>query len=204
MTPVTGPGPLARPARAGSWRAARLRSAAAVAALAAGAVTWAALPAGGAAPGLRPVLAVAVTCALFTAARLAAGPGAAARRQPASYEGSLTGFSRRVWGSALVLPWPQGLTVAALGLEALHPSRPWHTAVLGVVLLGFLLALHLAETGARRSVFRPHLPFLAAGLGLAALSAGAALLPAPGAGAGWLAVLAAVAAVIAAALSLPL
>ncbi len=204
MMPVTGQARPARSARAGSGRAARARSALAVAALAAAAVAWAALPAGGAAPGLRPVLAAAVACALFTAARLVAVPSAAARRQPASYEGSLTGFARRVWGSALVLPWPQALTVAVLGLEALHPSRPWHTVVLGVVLLAFLLALHLAETAARPSVFRPHLPFLAAGLGLAAISAGAALLPAPGADAGWLAVLAAIAAVIAAALSLPL
>ena len=204
MTPVTGQAAPARSARARSGRAARAGSALTVAALAAGAVAWAALPAGGAAPGLRPVLAVAVACALFTAARLAAVPRAAARRQPASYEGTLAGFARRTWGSALVLPWPQGLTVAALGLEALHPSRPWHTVVLGVVLLGLLLALHLAETAAPTSVFRPHLRFLAAGLGLAALSAGATLLPAPGAGAGWLAVLAAIAAVIAAALSLPL
>jgi hypothetical protein len=204
MTRVTGQAGPSRSARARSWRAARARSGLAVAALAAGAVAWATLPAGGAAPGLRPVLAAAVLCALFTAARLVAVPGAAARRQPASYEGALTGFVRRVWGSSLVLPWPQGLTVAVLGLEALHPSRPWHTVVLGVVLLAFLLALHLAETAARPSVFRPHLPFLAAGLGLAALSAGAAMLPGLGADAGWLAVLAAIAAVIAAALSLPL
>ncbi len=76
--------------------------------------------------------------------------------------------------------------------------------MLGVVLLGFLLAVHLAETAASPSAFRPHLPLLVAGLGLAALSAGAAMLPALGSGAGWLAVVAAIAAVIVAALALPL
>ncbi len=202
MRPVTGQAVLARSARAGSWRAARLRATLAVGALAAGTIAWAALPAGGSAPGLRPVLSAAVVCALFTMARLVAAPRAAASRRSASYEGSLTGFAVRSWASVRVLPWPQGLTVAVLSLEALHPSRPWHTVVLGAVLLGLLLALHLAETTARPAVFRPHLPFLATGLGLAALSATAALLPA--AAPAWLAVLAAVAAVIAAALALPL
>ena len=204
MTPVTRQATVARPARAGSWRVARLRSAAAVAALAAGAVAWAALPAGRAGPGFRPVLAAAVMCALFTVARLTTGPRAATGGRLAAYESALAGFAGRAWDGARVLPWPQGLTLAVLGLDALHPSRPWHTAVLGLVLLGFLLALHIAETAARPSVFRPHLPFLAVGVGLAALSAGAAFLPAPGAGAGWLAVLAAIAAVVVAALALPL
>jgi hypothetical protein len=50
-------------------------------------------------------------------------------------------------------------------------------------------------------VLRPQLPLLAAGLGLAALPAGAAALPT--AGSGWLAVVAAIAAVLVAALILP-
>jgi hypothetical protein len=184
----------------GSRRTARLRHAAAVAPLAAGAVAWAALPAGGAAPGLRPVLAAAAVCAVFTVATLVAAP----RPRASSFQGQLAEAAGRFWASIVVVPWSPGLMVAVLGLEALHPSRPWHTAVLGVVLLSFLLALHLAETAAQASVFRPHLPFLATGLGLAALSAGAAMLPGPGAGAGWLAVLAAIAAVLAAAVALPL
>ena len=40
----------------------------------------------------------------------------------------------------------------------MHPARPWHTAMLGAVLLAFLLTLHLAETGDRPSVLRPHVP----------------------------------------------
>jgi hypothetical protein len=93
------------------------------------------------------------------------------------------------------------MTIAVLVLEALHPARPWHTVVLGVAVLGFLLALHLAESAAGPAVLRPQLPLIAAGLGLAAVSAGAALLPA--AGSGWLTVVAAAAAVLVAALALP-
>jgi hypothetical protein len=182
----------------------RARPALAVAVLAAAAVSWAALPAGGAAPGLRPLLAVAIACALLTVARVFADLPRAARGQASGYVGPIALLGRRSLTSLRVGPWPQGLVVAALGLEALHPSRPWHTVLLGVVLLGFLLTLHLAETSAKPSVFRPQVRFLAAGLCLAALSAGAAALPALGASAGWLAVLAAIAAVVVAALALPL
>ena len=90
-----------------------------------------------------------------------------------------------------------------LGLEALHPARPWHTVVLGVVVLAFLLALHLAENADRPAILRPQLPLIAAGIGLAAVSAGAATLPAAGPDSGWLAVLAGAAAALVAALALP-
>jgi len=182
----------------------RVRPALPVAILAAAAVAWAALPAGGAAPGLRPVLAVAIACALLTVARVLADLPRTARGQSSGYVGPVTLLGRRMLTSLRTVPWPQGLVLAALGLEALHPSRAWHTVLLGVVLLGFLLTLHLAETSATPSVFRPQARFLVAGLCLAALSAGAAALPAPAQGAGWLAVLAAIAAVIVAALALPL
>jgi hypothetical protein len=90
-----------------------------------------------------------------------------------------------------------------LGLEALHPARPWHTVVLGVVVLAFLLALHLAENTDGPAVLRPQLPLIVAGLGLAAVSAGAATLPAVSSGSGWLTAIAAAAAVLVAALALP-
>jgi hypothetical protein len=76
------------------------------------------------------------------------------------------------------LPWAEVLTVAVLGLEAQHPAKAWHTGLLGVALLGYLFAVHFAETGARASVLRPQLPLLAAGLGLLALGVGAAVVPA--------------------------
>lgn len=75
------------------------------------------------------------------------------------------------------LPWAELMTVAVLWLEAQHPARPWHTGVLGVALLGYLLALHLAESRARAGVLRPQLPLLAAGIGIAALAVGAAAVP---------------------------
>jgi hypothetical protein len=180
-----------------------VKAATAVSALAAGTVAWAALPLAGARAGARPVLVVAVASAVLTVAELLANPSRprATGRDIGIYVRSVTGGARRVWASVPVLPWPEGMTVAVLGLEALHQARPWHTVVLGVVLLGFLLALHLAETADRPAVLRPQLPLLAAGLGLAALSAGAAALPT--AGSGWLAVVAAIAAVLVAVLALP-
>jgi hypothetical protein len=133
-------------------------------------------------------------------ALLTARPGSR-RWQPAGYEPRLVGFARQAWSGLLGMPWAQGMTIAVLLLEALHRARPWHTVVLGVAVLGFLLALHLAESVAGPAVLRPQLPLIAAGVGLAAVSAGAALLPA--AGSGWQTVVAGAAAVLVAALALP-
>ena len=82
------------------------------------------------------------------------------------------------------VPWEEGAVVAVLWLEVLHSSRPWHTAVLGAALIAYLLATHLAESGALPSVLRPHTRVLAAGAVLLALGAGAGMLPAASAGAG--------------------
>jgi hypothetical protein len=186
----------------------------AVGLLVAGMLTWAALPMAGAHSGAKPALIAAICCAVLGLTRLGvAGFGIGSTRpdkalaRPA--DELLVSGPERLWRQAVnvlaTVPWPQLLIVAVLGLEALHPRRPWHTAVLGVVLLGYLVALHLAESGARLAVFRPQLALIAAGIGLAALSVAAAALPssASGSGSGWLAVLAAIAAVVAAALALP-
>jgi hypothetical protein len=176
-------------------------------ALAAGTVLWAWLPAAAAKPGARPVLVLAGISGVMTVARLLTSPSVPPDTwsDAGSDEGAVPAFARRVWAGVGALPWPQAMTVAALVLEALHPSRPWHTVVLGVVLLGFLLALHLAETAAGPAVLKPQLPLITVGLALAALSAGAAALPAAGSGSGWpLAVIAAIAAVFVAALALPI
>jgi hypothetical protein len=185
----------------------RARAAVAVTALATGTVLWAWLPAADARAGARPVLVLAALSGIMTVAQLITDPRG--RRNTSSdaglYEGALGAFARRLWVAVGTLPWPQAMTVAALVLEALHPARPWHTVVLGVVLLGFLFALHLAETATGPAVLRPQLPVLTAGLALAALSAGAAALPAASSGSGWpLAVIAAVAALLVAALALPI
>lgn len=186
----------------------------AVSFLAAGTLAWAALPMGGARPGAKPVLIAGIGCAVLSLARLAV-TNARARAVAAGTPARLAArkyfltWPEQLWEQTrsllLAVPWSQLTIVAVLGLEALHPRRPWHTALLGVALLGYLAALYLAESGARLAVLSPQLPAVVAGLGLAALSVGAAALPvsASGSGSGWLAVLAAIAAIVAAALALP-
>jgi hypothetical protein len=102
-------------------------------------------------------------------------------------------------------PWEEGAVLAVLWLEVLHPARPWHTAVLGAVLTAYLLAAHLADSGASVGVLRPQAPALAGGACLLALGAAFGMLPvvAPGGGSALLRVVAAVAAIAAAALALP-
>lgn len=101
--------------------------------------------------------------------------------------------------------WEEGAVLAVLWLEVRHPSRPWHTAVLGAALIAYLLATHLAESGAQPPVLRPHTRVLAAGAVLLALGAGAGMLPAaaPGAGSALLRLVAAGALIAAGGLVLP-
>ena len=124
-------------------------------------------------------------------------PGAAA------YPGPLTRVGLQGLDWLRRLPWAEGVVLGALVLEALHPARPWHTAVLGVALVAYLLATHLAESAGGRgeaaAVLRGQAPVLAAGLGLLVLAAASALLPPAGTGlaGSWLRAAAAVAAVLA-------
>jgi phosphatidylserine synthase len=104
------------------------------------------------------------------------------------------------------LPWEEIAVVALLWLEVQHPARPWHTAALGFGLAAYLLAVHIAESGAPAGrLLRRQAKVLLAGACLLALGAGFAMLPAagPGAGSALLRVLAAAAVVAAAALVLP-
>jgi hypothetical protein len=103
------------------------------------------------------------------------------------------------------VPWEEGAVVAIVWLEVLHSSRPWHTAFLGAALIAYLLATHLAESGASPGILRPQTRVLAAAVGLLALGAGAGMLPAagPGAGSALLRLVAAVALIAAAGLVLP-
>lgn len=98
-------------------------------------------------------------------------------------------------------PWEELTAAATLWLEVMHPARPWHTAVLGAMLTGYLLAVHLTESGASPSVLKPQLRALVAGTCLLAAAAGVAALPTAPA---LLRVLAAAGAIAAAALVLPL
>jgi hypothetical protein len=102
------------------------------------------------------------------------------------------------------LPWEEIALVMLIWLEVLHPARAWHTVALGAGLVAYVLAVHIAESGAP-DLFRRQAKVLLAGACLLALGAGAAMLPAAAAGAGsaLLRVLAAAAVVAAAALALP-
>jgi hypothetical protein len=104
-----------------------------------------------------------------------------------------------------VPPWEEGAAIAIIWEEVIHPSRPRHTALLGAALIAYLIAVHLAESGASPGTLRPQIPVLAIGACLLAVGAGAGMLPAvtPGAGSSLLRVVAAIAVIIAAGLILP-
>ncbi len=201
-----GPPPVLAALRA-AWRHSRTRLVATAGLLGFACVAWAAVPVRAAGPAGPALVAVAACCVAAAIGQLAV-----VTRPPPSQH-SYPGPAGRVgqWFLAQLrrVPWAEGAVLGALVLEALHPARPWHTAVLGVALLGYLLSTHLAEAdparGAVASVLRGQLPVLAAGLGLLALAAASTLLPAAGTGVAgaWLRTLAAVAAVLAAGLALP-
>ena len=116
----------------------------------------------------------------------------------------------RAWLTFLQLlrtpAWEETAVVALLWLEVQHPARPWHTAALGAGLIAYLLATHIAESGAEAGpLLRRHARLLVAGACLLALAAGFAMIPAsaPGAGSAILRVIAAAAVIVAAALVLP-
>ncbi len=178
------------------------RYVAAAAALAAGLVWWSAAPISAARAGAR----LALILAVITAAGSIGQVAVAASARPADDDRSRT--DRIVaWLAAILVmvAWPELMTVAVLVLEALHRSRPWHTAVLGAAIIGFLLAVHLAESRADASVLRRQLPLIGIGLGLSALAVGAAALPSlpTGGVSAAVRVIAATAGVLAAGLAVP-
>jgi hypothetical protein len=168
--------------------------------LAAACVAWSALPLPS--TGIAAtILAAAISFGTLSLIRLMLGP------EPVESAGFLNLVERSARSAAdliRVLPWAEGMLVATLVLEALHRSPPWHTGLLGVALLAYVFAVHLAESRARLAVLRPQAPLLAAGLGLLAVAVGAATLPADtGSSADLLAILAGVAAVAVAGLAIP-
>lgn len=180
----------------------RARGPAAAALLAAVAIAWAALPVAGARPGTRLALIAAVICAAASLIRLALGD---AEIGGDAFDAVLVRLAAYLASVVRALPWSEAMIIVILVLEALHQSRPWHTGVLGVALLAYLFAAHLAETRTPAGALAPQLPVIAAGLGLLVLAVGAAELPRLHAGPAseLLRVLAVIAAVIAGALALP-
>jgi hypothetical protein len=102
--------------------------------------------------------------------------------------------------------WESGAAVALLVLEALHPSRPWHTGVLGAALICYLLMVHQAESAIPPRLFHGQTKVLLTSLALLAMATGVAMLPSAGPGglSAWLEDLAALSAVTAGALALPI
>jgi hypothetical protein len=180
-----------RGTRAGETRP--LRTAAAAGLLGAACVAWSAIPLHGTGAVAGVILAAAIASGVLGTARLILGP------ERTYSPGFLNPLARALHATAdltRALPWAEGVVVTVLVLEELHPSRPWHTGLLGAALVAYLFAVHLAESRARPATLRPQLPLIAAGLGLLALAVGAAALPAAtGSAADLMAVLAALAAV---------
>jgi hypothetical protein len=170
--------------------------------LAIASVAWAAAPLRGAGwPAF--ALVVAVACVAAGALRLAL------LEVPEQEEDYFLSLPERAWLAFLALlrlmSWEEIGCVAVLWLEVLHPARPWHTATLGLVLVAYLLAVHVAESAMPAgALLRRQARILIFGACLLALGAGAATLPATsGAGSAGLHVLAAIAVVAAAILVLP-
>jgi hypothetical protein len=167
--------------------------------LAAACVAWSAAPLAGTGGIGTAVVVAAAVCAVLATLRLLAGAPA---EQP-DYLSPVARAGRVAADLTRSAAWAEGVVVTVLVLEALHRSRPWHTGLLGLALLAYLLAVHLGESGARLAVLRPQVPLLAAGLGLLVLAVGAAMLPAAtGSAADLIAVLAAIAAVAVGALAI--
>ena len=170
--------------------------------LGAGSLVWAALPAVHRGwSGFALVLAIAGVAAGGLRLALAAVPVPEDSYWPSP--------GLRVWRAFLEVvrqvPWEEGAVIGIVWLEVLHPSRPWHTAVLGAGLIAYLLIAHLAESDAPPATLRPQARVLGLGAALLALGAGAGMLPAagPGAGSALLRLVAAGALIVAAGLVLP-
>jgi hypothetical protein len=181
-------------------RAAAIRAAAGL--LGAGCVIWASAPL--VHKGVANLALFVAVCGVTAGALRLALAGV-----PAPEDSFLLPAPLRAWLAFLEtlrrVPWEEGAVLAIVWLEVLHPARPWHTAFLGAALTAYLLAVHLAESGASPAVLRPQAPVLALGAGLLALGAGAGMLPAagPGAGSALLRLVAAGALIVAGALVLP-
>ena len=184
----------------GLARAVGMRAAAVL--LGAGCLVWAALPA-----VHRGYATFALDVAI--AAVAAGGLRLALAAVPVPDETYWPSPGVRAWRAFLdvvrLVPWEEGAVIGIAWLEVLHPSRPWHTAVLGAGLTAYLLVVHLAESDAPLATLRPQARVLGLGAVVLALGAAAGMLPAagPGAGSALLRLVAAGALIAAAGLVLP-
>lgn len=174
----------------------------AVALLGAACVVWAAVPLKGTgAPGalLLVVASICVAAGLLRLVRKDTG-----QHEKYFFPGVIMGWAHSANDLLLRAGWETGAAVAVVVLEAVHPSHPWHTGVLAVLLAGYLLAVHQAESAVPAAVFRGQARVLLASLALVVVATAVAILPASATQSGWLEIVAALAAMTAGALALPL
>ena len=175
----------------------------AVGLLGASCAVWSAIPLSGTGVPGALLLVLASVCVLAGVVRLMRKD--AAPRDPAVFSGVLVSLADWANAALMGLEWETVAAVAVLVLEILHRSRPWHTGVLGVVLVCYLLAVHQAESVVPAGVFTGQARVLLTSLAVLAVATGVAMIPTVGGGAlsSWLGVVAAVAAIVAGGLALP-
>jgi hypothetical protein len=130
----------------------------------------------------------------------------AARKDQGVFPGALATLADWVDGALLAGQWETLAAISVVVLETLHASRPWHTGVLAIAVVCYLLAVHEAESPVPGTVLRSQPKVLLASLALLVVATGVAIVPSARTGAlpVWLEVLAALAAMTAAGLALPL
>ena len=178
-----------------------MRRIAVAALLGAASTAWSALPlTGTGAPGVLLVV-VAGACVLAGVVRLLAHPAASRSRFSMAFW-ALLGTS----GPTLRRAGPESVAaVSMVALEALHHSRPWHTGLMALVLVSYLLAVHEAESPVPAALWRQDARLLVVSVPLVVVATGVAMVPTAGSGATseWLEIIAALAAISAGALALP-
>lgn len=173
----------------------------AVALLGATCTVWAAVPLHGTgAPGvlLLLVAAICVAAGLLRLARKDTG-----QQERYVFPGALVALANSANDVLLRAGWETGAAVAVIVLEAMHPSRPWHSGLLAVLVTCYLLAVHQAESAIPAVVFKGQTRVLLTSLALVVVATAVAMVPASAAQSGWLEILAALAAMTAGALALP-
>jgi len=181
-----------------------LRPIAVVALLGTACLAWSAIPLTGTGPAGVAALLVAATCVCAGVMRLI-GKGTGAD-DPSFVLSTWARLSYQAKAILVRTGWESGGVVAMVVLEALHRSRPWHTGLLAVAVLGYLLAVQRAESALPFGTLRRQSRALVVSVALVAVTTGVATGPSAGTGAlsGWLEIVAALAAVTAGALALPL
>jgi MFS superfamily sulfate permease-like transporter len=174
----------------------------AVALLGAACTVWAAIPLyGTGAPGV-VLLLVAAFCVAAGLLRL--GRKDSGQQERYLLPGALMSLANSANDMLLRAGWETGAAVAVVVLEAVHPSRPWHTGFLAVLVTCYLLAVHQAESAVPADVFKGQARVLLTSLALVVVATAVAMVPASAAQSGWLEILAALAAMTAGALALPI